>query len=157
MFDIDQIVANTIGYIQNLLKHLFRLVTLRESPYEAGAATVRNTRKWARAFRGRRTRHHREAIDYTEEGRHHFNHKRYIEAEEALRNAIAADAQYALAHTYLGYVLYKMGRYQEAALYWNQAIEINPRSHAAKKARENLEILHAKKEQVNAWLDDYNF
>ncbi|MBN2309085.1 MAG: tetratricopeptide repeat protein [Candidatus Hydrogenedentes bacterium] len=152
------LLSSAATYTKNVAKHLGRIVLWAESPADAFRGIARDTAKLKRAFRqggsiSEGQRH--DAKRLVEEGRQVYNQKRYPEAEQIFREAVLADASYALASTYLGYALYKQGRFHEAGVYWNQAIEAEPGSEAARKARSKLKVIKAKTAQVTDWLDDH--
>ena len=151
--DIESYLGAFVG---NTFRHLREFVSGRETLGEVLGAFVRDIRKFKRFFRfSGSSGTNFEARRLVEQGRQHYNQKRYEEAERMFRDAIIEDESYALAHTYLGYVLYKQQRPQEAALYWQQAIEIAPKSEAARKAGEKLKVLRSQKGKIDAWLEDY--
>jgi len=151
--DIESYLGAFVG---NTFRHLREFISGRETLGEILGALVRDVRKFKRFFRfSGSSRTKVEARRLVEQGRQHYNQKRYEEAEKIFRDAIIEDESCALAHTYLGYVLYKQQRLQEAALYWQQAIEIAPKSEAARKAGEKLKVLRSQKGEIDAWLEDY--
>ncbi|MCP4640884.1 MAG: tetratricopeptide repeat protein [bacterium] len=142
-------------YTKNLGKHAKRIARGRESASEALGVIAKDTRRLKDSVGAKRpTSDSKAAARQVEEGRQHYNQKRYAQAEEVLRDAILTDANSGLAYTYLGYTLYKQGRLTEAATYWNKAIEVDPNSEAAEKASRKLRVLESKKKKVNEWLDD---
>lgn len=151
--DIESYVG---AFVRNTFGHVGQFVLGKETLREMLGALVRDLRKFKRFLRfSRSSRTNFEARRLVEQGRQHYNRKRYEEAERAFRDAIIEDESYALAHTYLGYVMYKRQRPQEAALYWQQAIEIAPKSEAARKAGEKLKVLRSQRGKIDAWLEDY--
>ena len=151
--DIESYVG---AFVRNTFGHLGQFVSGKETLGEMLGAFARDIRKFKRFFRfSGSSRRQVEARRLVEQGRQHYNQKRSEEAERTFRDAIIEDDSYALAHTYLGYTLYKQKRPQEAALYWQQAIEIAPKSDAARKAGEKLKVLRSQKGKIDAWLEDY--
>ncbi len=144
------------AFVRNTFRHMGQFLSGRDTLGEVLGALVRDIRKFKRFFRfSGSPKISFEARRLVEKGRQHYNRKQYEQAETLFRDAIIEDESYALAHTYLGYVLYKQQRLQEAALYWQQAIEIAPKSEAARKAGEKLRVLRSQKGKIDAWLEDY--
>lgn len=146
----------TQTFVENAVKHLARAVSRGESVGEAASGIRRDARKLRRAFASSRgdKGDRREAASKVEEGRQHYNQKRYERAEEAFRDAILSDPSYGLAYTYLGHTLYKTGRTNEAVLYWQQALDKDPGSDGARKASRKLRMMDEKKKAVKEWIDD---
>ena len=94
------------------------------------------------------------AKHYLNKGRQAYNQKRYENAEQAFREAILADSNCAMAYTYLGHTLYKMGRFREAIVYWGKAVDIAPGSEAARKAQEKIAMMQQKRNEAGAWIED---
>ena len=141
-------------YAVNYGKHLKLVFTLKESPWAALKALGRDTVKLERSVAGKSSHSRRKATRLVEEGRVHYNYRRYDLAEESFRNALLADSRYALAHTYLGYALYKQNRAGEAVQHWEEAVAIDPHSEAADKAERKLGMIRMKNVKINTWVEE---
>lgn len=147
-------LSNLKSYAKNVFLHARRLVRFRESPGQALSGIWHDTGKLRRVLRARnKTEDHREAKRLVDAGREHYNQKRYKEAEAVLRDAIILDRECAAAYAFLGYALYKQGRYPEAVTYWEEAVLKDPGSEVASKARKKIDVVRAKKRQLNEWID----
>ena len=89
---------------------------------------------------------HREAKRLMNAGRDFYNGKNYEKAEQHFRRALIEDDQYAWAMTFLGHTLYKQNRHTEAVHAWELAVEMDPDSDAASKARRKLQ--HVEKQDI---------
>ena len=137
--------ASAKAYAKNLGKHVGRVVARRETAKEALAAVSKDSKKLGHALRKKEPRAGRkQAMRLVKEARQAYNEKNYSYAEELLRRAVRWDTGSALAHTYLGHALYQQGRIREAVLAWQQAIEADPISDAASKARRKLQHVSTK-------------
>lgn len=85
------------------------------------------------------TEDHRDASRYLEIGRKKYNEKKYKDAEKCFQKAVDADSHYALAHYYLGLVLYKRDDSEGAVRRWTRAITLDKNSDVALKANAKLE------------------
>lgn len=81
---------------------------------------------------------HKQAARYLETGREYYNKKRYKKARKYFEKAAATDGRYGLAYYYLGLAMYKTDRPKGAKSAWQRAIDVDPESEAADKAREKL-------------------
>jgi Tfp pilus assembly protein PilF len=136
-------------FAKNLGKRIGWVVTGHQKAGEALAGVSKDAAKLKRAAQeAARSNHHKEAARLTELGREAYNLRNYVAAEDYFRQAIAADRRFALAHTYLGHALYKQGKLTEAMSCWHRAIQADPNSEAAGKARSKL--LYVEKKQLSA-------
>lgn len=128
------------SYGKNLAKHVQRLTSKQESTVDALKGVVRDTKKLGKAAAGPKETmtDRKEAVHLTKNGRKAYNTKNYDAAEDFFRRAIIADKGYALGYTYLGHTLYQKKRQEEAVSYWNKAIQADPSSEAAAKARKKI-------------------
>ena len=81
---------------------------------------------------------HKQAARQLESGREYYNKKRYKKALKYFQKAAAIDGRYGLAYYYLGLAMYKTDRPKGARAAWQRAIDVDPESDAADKAREKL-------------------
>lgn len=81
---------------------------------------------------------HKQAARHLENGREYYNKKRYKKALKYFQKAAATDGRYGLAYYYLGLALYKTDRPKGARSAWRRAIDVDPESEAADRAREKL-------------------
>lgn len=81
---------------------------------------------------------HKQAARHLETGREYYNKKRYKKALKYFEKAAAVDGRYGLAYYYLGLAMYKTDRPKGAKLAWQRAIDVDPESEGADKAREKL-------------------
>jgi tetratricopeptide (TPR) repeat protein len=122
---------------------------------EALDGFVDESRRLGRAIKDVRSPHdHHAAAQLLERGRRAFNEKDLKRAEDYFRRALIEDPHYALAHTYLGVVLYKQERLREAILCWNKAVELDPGSDAAHRAERHLKGIRLRKRDVITSLEE---
>lgn len=100
------------------------------------------------------TASHKDASRYLEIGRKKYNAKKYDEAEKCFQKAVNADGQYALAHYYLGLVLYKRDDSEAALRAWNRTIVLDKHSEIAGKANRKIEQHQRKANQSIEHLKD---
>jgi tetratricopeptide (TPR) repeat protein len=72
----------------------------------------------------------------------------YEEAEQLFRNLIANDHRAGVQHFYLGNLLAKTGREQEAVKCWRQTVALIPKDVKAKKAQARIEKMAASNPNV---------
>ncbi|HIJ65794.1 MAG TPA: tetratricopeptide repeat protein [Candidatus Hydrogenedentes bacterium] len=145
------------SYARNLGIHLRRVVTRQESPGEALTEVSRDSKKLGHALKKGRTKHYRSrAVDFAKRGREAYNAKDYASAAKLFRRAVRADEGYGLARLYLGNALYKLDSLREAMMAWEAAIEFDPGSDAAAKARRRLQHVGDKRLKVLERLQDRN-
>ncbi|GMW01945.1 MAG: hypothetical protein AMXMBFR84_30810 [Candidatus Hydrogenedentota bacterium] len=150
--DIGKTVST---YAKNLGKHLKRLATRKEDAGDVLKGIAGDSRKLKRAIQSNRGPYdHQSAAKLLERGRKHYNEKDFARAEECFRKAILMDAEYALAHTYMGNVMYKKDLLREAVTYWTKAIDLAPFSDAAVKAESKLRRVNFKRDAVIQDLED---
>ena len=94
------------------------------------------------------------AIHCVKKGVDHYNNRRYTEAEDQFRQAIAQDPGYARAHCYLGNTLHKLGYPEEAVFEWKKAIIVEPDSDSATKAQGKLDRIAARNSAVVRSLEE---
>ncbi len=97
---------------------------------------------------------HERARKLVRQGRQAYNDRRYAAAEDDFREAIITDPSYAMAYTLLGHTLYQLGRAKEAESYWRRAVDVDPKSEAADKARRKLGMLENQKGTLKRWMQD---
>ena len=85
----------------------------------------------------------RRARAWLEKGRRMYNKKHYHNAMEAFRTAIEYDPQDALGHYFLGLAYYKQEKTNEAVAAWRRAVDADPDSEAAEKARRKIEYVQS--------------
>jgi tetratricopeptide (TPR) repeat protein len=83
------------------------------------------------------------AIHCVKKGVDYYNTRRYTEAEDLFRQAIAQDPGYARAHCYLGNALHKQGYPEEAMIEWKKTVIVEPNSDSAIKAQGKLDKVAA--------------
>ena len=103
---------------------------------------------------GASTSQRKSAIRRVEKGIERYNTRRYVEAEELFRQAIALDPGYARAHCYLGNTLHKLGSPEEAVFEWKKAVIVDPESDAAAKAKDKLDKVAAHNTAVARSLEE---
>lgn len=122
---------------------------LREQIDDFFADTEESATSWIRGFlRRRRVRmtmpgevseeDHKRAARDLETGREYYNKKRYKKAAKYFQRAATIDGRYGLAYYYLGLAFYKTDRPKGARSAWQRAIDVDPESEGAEKAREKL-------------------
>ena len=136
------------AYEAEVSTHLRRLFRREEKPREALTAVAKDTRKLARkVLQPEPTENHKQAIVWVKKGVAAYNLKEYEDAEQCFRRALAFDENYARAYLYLGNALYKKRHRSEAFAAWETAIDVAPRSEAAKMAQEKLDRLCKDRDQ----------
>jgi len=136
-------------FAKNIGLHIKRVATRQQTPAEAWVETLKDVDKLRHAFaKVKLSESEREAEQLVDAGRQAYNVKDYEKAEAFFRQAIVADKNHCLAHTYLGYALYKMGRLTEAEGSWQRALAVAPNFQAGEKARQKLLHLEKKKKQA---------
>ncbi|GMV91364.1 MAG: hypothetical protein AMXMBFR82_11420 [Candidatus Hydrogenedentota bacterium] len=142
-------------YAKNIGKHVKRVVFRQESLSDAAAGIADDSDKLLRAVKGSRKQgdHHR-AARYVEKGRKAYNQKRYEAAEDAFRKALLEDAEYALAHCYMGSAMYKQDKLSEAIKYWTNAVKLAPGSDAAVRAEKSLSRVRVQRKNVITSLEE---
>ena len=144
-------------FLHNLGIHAKWVLTGKEKAGHALKGVTKDSRKLSQSVAGSLKGHdHDRAVVYVKQGRRAYNDRRYTVAEEEFREAIITDPSYALAHTLLGHTLYQLGRPKEAATYWERAIEIDPKSEAADKARRKLAMLENQMSPVRQWMKEHD-
>ena len=127
------------SYLGNVTEHLRRVVTRKEGLEEALADLSGEPQKPKPSRvvadlndpRGR-------AVELVTAGRRKYAAKDYVTAEKCFRSAMLEDGRYALAITYLGHALYRLGRTEEAVAAWRRAFAMEPNSEAGLKAYQKL-------------------
>ncbi|MDX9975098.1 MAG: tetratricopeptide repeat protein [FCB group bacterium] len=143
------IFSSAATFAKNVGLHTRLLVSREETPGEAWAEITKDAQKLKRVIaKAGTTVTESEADQLVDEGRRAYNVKDYEKAERFFRQAIVTDSNHCMAHTYLGYALYKMGRLGEAEGSWNRAIDVAPTLKAGDKARQKLLHLQKKKKQA---------
>ena len=133
-------ISSARSYVKNVWGHT-KLVATREETISAAFGDLARDVKKLKAtvvdidVEGA----HGKAVQLVKAGQRKYNAQDYVTAEKCFRSATFEDPHYALAVTYLGHSLYKLGRTQEAVHAWQRAIEIDPDSYAAKRARRKLQ------------------
>ncbi len=94
------------------------------------------------------------AIHCVEKGIAAYNIKKYTEAADQFRRAIAEDPVYARAHCYLGNTLHKLGVPEEAVLEWKKAVIVEPDSSSAAKAQAKLDNISAHNQAITRSLEE---
>lgn len=149
------ILSSAATFAKNVGLHTRLLISREETPGEAWAEITKDAQKLRRVIvKAGATSSESEADQLVEEGRRAYNVKDYDKAERFFRQAIVADSNHCMAHTYLGYALYKMGRLGEAEGCWNRAIDVAPTLKAGDKARQKLLHLEKKKKQAVNDIED---
>lgn len=141
-------------FAKNLALRTHRVITRRQTLLDAVRGIVEDAQKLRRSIVGHQG-NRRDASHQVRRGRRYYNAGKYDAAEEAFRNAITLDKGYALAYTYLGHTLYRQGRIAEAVTYWERAIEAEPTSNAAGKARQKIQHVRKDRTKLTEWLDEY--
>lgn len=145
----------TPTFFKNVRQHHVRLFMGHESIGKSIKAITHDFRKLMRLLlRRNESEGSKRARRYVDKGRLAYNQRRFETAESAFREAILADANCAIAYTYLGHTLYKMGRFREAVVYWGKAIDVAPGSEAANKAQQKILMMQQKRSEANAWIED---
>jgi len=149
------ILSSAATFAKNVGLHTRLIFSREETPGEAWAEITKDAQKLKRVIvKAGVPAIDSEAEQLVEEGRRAYNVKDYDKAEKFFRQALVADSNHCMAHTYLGYTLYKMGRLGEAEACWNRAIDVAPTLKAGDKARQKLLHLQRKKKQVVSDLED---
>lgn len=142
-------------FAKNVGLHARRLAKREETPGEAWAELAKDARKLKRALaKAAVTQTEKEVEQLVEHGRRAYNVKDYEKAEAFFRQALVDNKDHCLAHTYLGYTLYKVGRFGEAETCWNRALDVATTLEAGEKARRKLLHLQRKKEQALHNIED---
>ena len=97
---------------------------------------------------------HGKAVQLVKAGRRKYDARDYATAEKCFRSATFEDPKYALAVTYLGHCLLKMGRRDDAIAAWQQACEMDPDSYAAQRARRKLQQMQRGETRLTSDLED---
>ncbi len=140
---------------KNIFIHLGRFFSGREGFGTSVGGIAHDFRKlFHTLLRKKEGEDEKRAKRYVKKGRLAYNQRRYEAAENAFREAILADAKCAIAYTFLGHTLYKMGWYREALVYWGKAVDIAPGTDAANKAQEKILFMKQKRNEANAWIED---
>lgn len=151
----DHVSKSARTFAKNIGKHVKRIVLRQESLGDAAAGIAGDSDKLVRAVKGsRKPGDHHRAARYVEKGRKAYNQKRYAVAEEAFRKALLEDAEYALAHCYMGSAMYKQDKLSEAIKYWTNAVKLAPGSDAAVRAEKSLMRVQVQKKNVIASLEE---
>ncbi len=116
-----------------------------------GATDLLHLRK---AGDGTVTPQRKAAIRCVEKGIAAYNSKKYIEAADQFRQAIAQDPVYARAHCNLGNTLHKLGTPEEAVVEWKKAVIVEPDSDSAAKAQAKLDKLAAHNAAISRTLEE---
>lgn len=136
-------------FVKNLVKHTELVIGKGESAQEAIKAINKDARKLKHmAVDGEDRKDHKSALRLVEKGRKAYNAKDYTLADDYFRRALEADSKCSLAYTYLGHTMYQLNRQQEAVTFWQRAIAVAPDSEGAVKARQKLQIIEKKKQDV---------
>lgn len=106
------------------------------------------TRWWRRAKRLRPAEakafeDHRRARAWLEKGRRAYNKKHYNSAIDAFHTAIEYDPHEALGPYFLGLAYYKQQKTNEAVAAWRRAVDADPDSEAAEKARRKIDYVQS--------------
>ena len=80
----------------------------------------------------------KKAIHYVKLGMKEFNKKDFREAIHYFEKSLKADPDYARAHAYLGDAWHKRNQLTKAVTAWQKAIETDPKSDAARHAKDKL-------------------
>ena len=92
----------------------------------------------AKAFEDRRR-----ARAWLEKGRRAYNKKHYTHAIDAFHTAIEYNPHDAHGHYFLGLAYYKQQKTNEAVAAWRRAVDADPDSEAAEKARRKIEYVQS--------------
>jgi tetratricopeptide (TPR) repeat protein len=141
-------------FLRNMWGHLGRVFSRKESLRHAAKDVGRDARKLRHAAHGPDTPARQRAKQLTKRGRSAYNAGDYDKADDLFRRAMLEDEHYARPYAYLGYALYQRGRTKEAIRYWELAVEVDPQSHAAERAREKLRVLDRQKHDLNEWMNE---
>lgn len=127
----------TFGH--NVMAHTKRIVRGQEGLRDAVQDIADDAKKLGKTVQqAARTPERSRAQELTSRGRKHYNEKNYTRAQEYFTSAMKNDPTYALAITYLGHTLYKLGEQREAVQMWRRAIMTDPSSEAASKAEAKI-------------------
>ena len=133
-------LSSAKSYAKNGGKHLWWLLRREERIPEAWDGFKRDTQKLKHTLRKAPPSGNRKKTErILKEGRQAYNAKRYPQAEKLFREAVAEDEGCAWAFTYLGHTLYQQNRPDDALAAWEQAIEVDSGSEAARKARQKIQ------------------
>jgi len=142
-------------FFKNMRGHTKRVLTRKESAGKALRGVSRDVRKLRHTLKRPSGSEDRQAAKrLVRRGRSAYNAANYDAAENLFRRAILEDQRYARSYTYLGHTLYQMGRFKEAAKYWEQAIQVDPHSEAAGNALQKLQHLDRTKGILDRWVND---
>lgn len=149
-------IGSAKSYTKNVGKLLVRVATRKKPPSEALEQLKKDTRKLKHTLTRREgpTGNRKEAARFVEDGRQAYNGGHYNRAESYFKRALIEDDSNAWAFTYLGHSKYKQGRRDEAVAFWERAIECEPDSDAARKARKKLQHVAKTKHRVAHELED---
>jgi tetratricopeptide (TPR) repeat protein len=145
--------AGVKTYAKNVAIHLRRVITRRERIEAAVTGIRRDARKLSHeAKHARQSEDRRQAVKLLERGRQAYNAHNYEAARNYLREAILSDPKYALAYTYMGNTVYKLGLSREAIGYWRQAVTAEPDSKAAAMAMRKMQRVDQTKKDIEDWI-----
>lgn len=148
-------ISSTSTFAKNIGLHARRVVTRQETVGEAWAEVTRDARKLKHVLvKATQTATEKESEELLDAGRRAYNAKDFEKAEAFFRQSIVADKNNCMAHTYLGYVMYKLGRLTDAEGCWRRAIDVAPTIQAGEKARQKLLMLQKKKNKVVTDLEE---
>lgn len=149
------LIGGVKSAVKNLFLHVAWVLSRREGLRAATHGVGRDFLKLMHIVRSSKKSPDAErAARWVKKGRLAYNERRYEAAEMAFREAILTDPAQAIAYTYLGHTLYKLGRPREAVVYWSKAVDVDPVSEAAQKARHKIAMMHEKRGEMTAWIED---
>lgn len=134
-------------FAKNCKTHVVRVAKRRESVTEAIGGVAHDS-KLLKDKVVRQEGDRKAAVKYTRRGRKAYNNRDYVKAEECFQTAIRADMTYALAYAYLGHTKYQQKEMRLAVDAWNRAIEADPDSEGASKARRKLQHVAAQSNET---------
>lgn len=143
------LLSSASTFAKNIGLHARRIVQRDETLGEAWAEITLDMKKFRHAVaKVSKTTEEKESDEFLEAGRRAYNAKDLEKAEKFFRQALIANKNNCMAHTYLGYVMYRVGRLTEAEACWLRALDVATSLQAGEKARQKLLMLQKKKSKV---------
>ena len=139
-------------YTKNLGIQTGRVLTGQANLSDAGKQLGSDTRKLVQSVGASSKDYHPESKELVDKARKCYNEKQYEKAEENFRMALVFDDKNPWAYCYLGNTYYKQGRRDEALTCWRRAIELEPGSKAAEKARSGIDVVERSQAKVTSEL-----
>ena len=127
------------GLSRHLKRRTRRIFNREEDKREALAGMAKEAGRFVKhMIKPGATRDRKQAVALVNKGKDAYNAAEYKKAEKYFKKSLSEDPSYARAWMYLGNTYYKEKLNAEAGDAWVKAIEAEPKSGAAEKAREKI-------------------